>query len=75
MRPIRLTNRELQEILQNMRTQLKHERSATGTVSVAYKLNPISSDDKAPSFILIRVLTVYTHIQPDLIWLLTQTLH
>ena len=30
-----------------MRTQLKHERSATGTVSVAYKLNPISSDDKA----------------------------
>ena len=47
MRPIRLTNRELQEILQNMRTQLKHERSATGTVSVTYKLTPISSDDKA----------------------------
>ena len=47
MRPIRLTNKELQEILQNMRTQLKHERSATGTVSVAYKLKPISSDAKA----------------------------
>ena len=30
-----------------MRTQLKHERSATGTVSVTYKLAPISSDDKA----------------------------
>ena len=30
-----------------MRTQLKHERSATGTVSVTYKLTPISSDAKA----------------------------
>lgn len=47
MRPIKLTNRELQEILQNMRAQLKHERSATGTVNITYKLTPISSDTKA----------------------------
>ena len=30
-----------------MRTQLKHERSATGTVNVSYKLKPIFSDNKA----------------------------